>query len=173
MHVCFASGAKIIEIGCGSGRDASRALADGYDIIALDGSSSLLNEAVGLHPELAGRLVCSQLPAELQFSDNSFDGFFSVACLMHFALPDIRQILFEVARILKQHAAGLVSLPTARGDVDNTGLDEHGRIFNLMPQKDWIKLFNECGFLSEAGSEEADSLGWAGISWVTFILKKK
>lgn len=172
LHASVEAGAKIIEIGCGSGRDAARALAHGYDIVAIDGSAALLSEASRLHPELAGRLICVKLPAELKFSDNSFDGFFSVACFMHFTLPEIRLILAEVARVLKKGAPGLVSLPASRGDVNNDGIDEHGRIFNLMSSKDWINVFEECGFVADAGFEEADSLGRPNISWVTFLLKK-
>lgn len=173
LHAIIEPGAKIIEIGCGSGRDAARALAYGYDVIALDGSKNLLAEAARLHPELTKRLLHSKLPDKLAFANNSFAGFFSVACLMHFALPETMQILQEICRVVIPGGNGLVSLPTCRSDINTDGLDQHGRVFNVMPGNDWLKTFNECGFSAVAGPEEADSMGREGINWVTFFLTKK
>lgn len=166
-------GAKLLEIGCGSGRDASRAMAAGFDIVAVDGSQSLLVEAEKLHPELASRLHCRKLPDVLPFADQSFDGFFSIACLMHFGQAELAQIMHELARVIRSGGRGLVSVPTGRSDIDGNGLDQHGRVFNLMPATDWQKTFAEAGFISDVGAEEPDSLGRAGITWITLLLQRQ
>lgn len=165
-------GSKIIEIGCGSGRDAARSLADGYDIWALDGSKGLLAEIPKFHPELKDRLVFGILPCRLDFSDGYFDGFYSVACLMHLYEKDLPQALNELNRIIKKGGKGLVSIPTTRNDVDNNGIDEKGRVMSVMPVEVWERYFKEAGFQVAHGEEEADKLGRPGVFWLTFVLTK-
>jgi len=165
-------GARLLEIGCGSGRDAARAAADGFRVTAVDGAENLLKEAVRLHPELTDSLHHLLLPAKLPFADASFDGFFSVACLMHFNNAAIGQIISEAARVTVAGGSGLVSVPAGRSDIDAGGFDQHGRVFNVMPVDNWINLFRQHGFSAEPGPLEPDSLGRPGISWITFILKK-
>jgi len=165
-------GARLLEIGCGSGRDAARAVAAGFKMTAIDGAENLLKEAARLHPELTGHLHHLLLPAKLPFDDASFDGFFSVACLMHFRDDEIRKIFSEAARVTVAGGSGLVSVPAGRSDIDTDGLDQHGRIFNVMPADNWVRLFRQNGFSAKPGPVEPDSLGRPGISWITFILKK-
>lgn len=165
-------GAKVLEIGCGSGRDAARAFASGYDVEAIDGSGKLLEEAQRLHPELVNRLHKVLLPADLPFSDQEFAGFFSVACLMHFSKEQAKEILHEIHRVLSENGRGLVSLPARRGDIDSDGIDQHGRVFNVLPIEEWLAIFAECGFSGTPGNEEPDSHGREGISWVSFFLEK-
>ncbi len=173
LNKTFTAGSRLLEIGFGSGRDAARALTAGFDLAAIDGSQSLLAEAVRLHPELNSRLQHVRLPSRLPFDDRSFAGFFSVACLMHFTGDDLLKILGEISRVTKPSGKGLVSVPAGRSDVNSNGLDQHGRIFNVMPATSWQKLFSSCGFASEPGPVEPDSLGRDGITWVTFLLHKE
>jgi len=163
---------RILDVGCGSGRDAAVMSAAGFDVSGLDGSAKLLEEAARLHPELELRLFNCRLPSVLPFENQYFSGFYSIACLMHFKRREISSILQELHRVLQPAGCGFVSVPVCRADVGNNGLDEHGRVFTLMPIEEWRKLFAECGFDSEVGSENADSLGREGISWISFYLKK-
>lgn len=165
-------GTRILEIGCGSGRDAALAMAGGFDVVAIDGSAKLLAEAERLHSELKGRLFCQRLPGRLPFADGEFDGFYSVACFMHFVDSDIVDILKELWRVTASGARGIISVPSCRSDIDNDGVDEHGRVFNVMPVAGWRALFARSGFSAEAGTEEPDSLGRHGVSWVSFLLEK-
>ncbi|MFW6312348.1 MAG: class I SAM-dependent methyltransferase [Spirochaetota bacterium] len=56
---------RVLDLGCGSGRDAARLLSGGYDVVAADGSEAMLAEATALHPELAGRTARVVLPGPL------------------------------------------------------------------------------------------------------------
>lgn len=163
-------GGRVLDVGCGSGRDAAALTAAGLEVFGVDGSANLLEEAARLHPELAARLFNCCLPSALPFDDRYFAGFYSIACLMHFNRHEIALILSELKRVLRPDGLGFVSVPVCRADVDNNGLDEHGRVFTLLPVEEWQKLFAECGFVAEVGSENADSLGREGISWISFLL---
>lgn len=166
-------GSRIIEIGCGSGRDAARSLADGYDIYALDGSKGLLAQIPRFHPELKDRLLFGILPCKLDFAEGYFDGFYSVACLMHLYEKELPEALKELNRITKRGGKGLVSIPTTRNDVNDDGIDEKGRVMSVMPVELWIRYFEEAGFSVRHGEEESDKLNRPGVFWLTFILTKK
>ena len=166
-------GSRLLEIGCGSGRDAARALEDGYDVIALDGSKGLLAEIPKRHPELKDRLVFGIMPCKLDFPDEYFDGFYSVACLMHLYEKDLSPTLVELYRLTKKGGKGLVSIPSTRNDVNDDGVDDKGRTMNLMPIDVWTKYFEDAGFSVTHGEEEPDKLGRPGVFWLTFTLTKK
>lgn len=168
----FFAGARLLEIGCGSGRDAARVVAEGYQVEAIDGAENLLAEALRLHPELNGHLHQLRLPAPLPFADHQFDGFYSVACLMHFSAEEAAGILTELHRVLVPKGRGLVSVPARRADVSHEGVDEHGRVFNVLPPEIWVEFFQENGFRARHGNEEPDSVGRDGISWITYFLER-
>ncbi len=168
----FSPGAGLLEIGCGSGRDAAKAVSAGYRVEALDGCRNLLDEAAILHPELQSHLHFLRLPGLLPFKDHQFDGFYSVACLMHFADDEIAGILTELHRVLVPGGRGVVSVPARRDDVNHEGIDEHGRVFNVMPADLWVAMFRQNGFAARTGTEEPDGAGRDGISWISYFLEK-
>lgn len=168
----FRPAAKLIEVGCGSGRDASRLLRKGFDIYGIDGAEQLLQQAFKLHPELQTRLFHLRLPTDLPFADESFDGFISVACLMHFSNQQIIEILLNLKRVLKPWGTGFVSVPSCRSDVDQQGFDEHGRVFNVQSMENWINLFAAAGYTAKPGKEEADGSGREGINWQSYLLQR-
>jgi SAM-dependent methyltransferase len=168
----FSSGAHLLEIGCGSGRDAARAVSRGYLVEAIDGSENLIAEALRLHPELEGHLHLLKLPAILPFADGCFDGFYSVACLMHFSDEELNRILAELHRVLLPGGRGLVSVPARRDDVSHDGVDEHGRVFNVLPAEGWVAIFQKNGFKARHGQEEPDGAGRDGFSWISYFLER-
>ena len=52
----FSPKSYLLEIGCGSGRDAAFMYRNGYDVLAIDGSREMIVEAKRCHLELADRL---------------------------------------------------------------------------------------------------------------------
>jgi len=167
----FASGAKLLELGCGSGRDAAHLSLLGYQIKGIDGSAELIKNALENHPELDGKLGQLVLPAELPFADHEFDGFYSIACFMHFSQSDLNKILSEAVRVLKPEGRGLVSVPARRPDLSVDGIDQHGRVFNVLPAEQWLELFKSAGFKAKSGPEQPDGAGREGITWLNFLLE--
>ena len=53
---------KILDIGCGSGRDLANLNRSGFSISGADSSDNMISVAVGKYPELAGKIVLSGLP---------------------------------------------------------------------------------------------------------------
>ena len=76
----FPAKSRLLELGCGSGRDAGILLRSGLDIIATDGSPAMLEQAAALHPQLKDRLLQYELPGQSDFSACSFDGVLAHRC---------------------------------------------------------------------------------------------
>ena len=87
---CFPTGARLLDLGCGGGKDAGDLDRRGYRVVGLDRTSALLS---------AGRLRYPSLPLvradlrDLPFQTMSFDGLWAAASLIHVPKPDARRIL--------------------------------------------------------------------------------
>jgi SAM-dependent methyltransferase len=167
------AGARLLELGCGTGRDAAALLAMGYDIRAIDGSAAMLAEAARLHPPLAGRLVRHQMPQPLPFADASFDAVLAFASLMHLPEPSIAPVLREAARVLLPRGRLVFSVCTTRPGVAPDGIDADGRRFTLLPAGRWRELAIDAGFDPAGGSRETDRQGRDGIVWSGFSFLKR
>jgi SAM-dependent methyltransferase len=165
-------GCKLLEIGTGSGRDAARFLARGYDVAGIDGSKGMMREAVKLHPELDGRLFHHALPAPLPFGDASFQAVMSWAMIMHLSLSDISTVFEDIARILSVEGVFMYSVNSARGGLDKDKRDERGRRFTCLSRCEWEALHADAGFETIEAMETDDIGNRSGIRWVVFIAKK-
>ena len=96
----FKRKSTLLELGCGSGREASFLLGLGYDVWGTDASESMLGQALSCHPELKGRLSKLQLPSPIGAASESYDGVYSIAMLMHFQEVSITESLKEIYRVL-------------------------------------------------------------------------
>ena len=162
---------RLLEIGCGSGRDASFMYKNGFDIIAIDGSENMIKEAKKIHPEISNFLHIKVLPHELNF-ETKFDGIYSIATLMHLSFEDIKLTLSKIYHLLKPDGKFLMSVSLFRDDINKSGFDDKGRFFLVLPQNRWIRLCEEVGFKIENMKTNKDGLNRIGIEWLTLITSK-
>jgi SAM-dependent methyltransferase len=169
----FPSKSHIMEIGCGSGRDASFMYRNGYDVLALDGSVKMIAEAERCHPELTGQLEVIKIPDALHFEPSSFDGVYSIATLMHLDKDSIARTIEKIAMILKPGGKFLFSVSLQRDDVDGQGKDEKGRYFTSMSELEWVKSCEVFDLKFEHSEITGDGLDRSGIVWLTCVVSKK
>ena len=163
----FRNAHPLLELGSGSGRDAVFLLRHNIDVVATDGSPSMIQKALELHPELAGRYHHLVLPSMFPFDTNSFLGVFSIALLMHFSESELEQILREIQRILVPKGLFLFSIPLI-SPKKAASIWPHRRVF-CRSEKDWEKLASTLGFQKLQAWLEEDSLGrplkWLSLLW--------
>jgi cyclopropane fatty-acyl-phospholipid synthase-like methyltransferase len=147
----FPSGAKLLEIGCGTGRDAAYLLSNGFDVVATDGVQEMLESAVSHHPELLGRLHKIYLPDDLSDMHGPFDGVYSIATLMHLSRPAILDVFSNIRNLVTTEGRFFFSVPLKRDDVQT---DEFDRKSSFEIIKTTI-----------AG----DGLGRNGITWLNCL----
>ena len=74
IPVAFIKGMKILDIGCGSGRDMINLIQDGYDAYGIDASPEMVRHALEHHPELKGKIMVGALPDPGKPFGGEFDG---------------------------------------------------------------------------------------------------
>lgn len=123
FHKLLPSG-KILEIGSGSGKDASALLRLGYDYVGTDASKGLLEIAKKRNPVAVFRNVAVQ---DLDFEENEFDGFWTAATLLHIPKDEIDDVLKNIARVVRIDGVGFISVKAGAGEREDT---ETGRWFS-------------------------------------------
>lgn len=89
-------GARILDFGCGSGRDTKAFLDEGYSVEAVDGSAQLCRIA----SEYAGIPVKQMLFQELE-ARNLYDGVWACSSILHLPRPELSDVLQRIAEALK------------------------------------------------------------------------
>lgn len=163
---------KLLEIGCGSGRDASFMTKHNFDVTAIDGSKNMIDEAKKIHPELSEKLFHKTLPNDLEFNQ-MFDGIYSIATLMHLSKIDLKKTISKIHSLLNQNGKFLMSVSLFRDDIDQNGFDDKGRFFLVLYFEEWINILENVGFKILDTKTNGDGLGRGGIEWLTIIAKKK
>lgn len=74
FSTAFAPGGRVLDIGCGSGRDLSELGRQGFQPFGLDGTPDFVQLAQEIHPELKGRVVQGLLPDFQVPFGGEFDG---------------------------------------------------------------------------------------------------
>ena len=114
-------GARILELGCGGGRDAAAMLAAGFEVDATDGSPALAAEA----ERRLGRSVRVMRFDELAAVEE-YDAVWAAACLLHVPRAGLSGVLARVRRALRPGGLHHASYKAAGAE----GRDRFGRLFN-------------------------------------------
>lgn len=170
--LAFAAGARILDIGSGSGRDLAALVQENYAAYGVEPSAALRAEAEQAYPQLTGRLHAGALPDLQAFSDASFDGLLCSAVLMQLPREALFDAVYGLRRILKPNGRLLVSVPRRRDDVGADGRDAHGRYFNGIVPEELVLLFERTGFQRIGQWDEADSIG-RGHVWAVLLFERR
>ena len=90
--------ARLLDLGCGGGQDASNLRQRGYRVVGLDRTHALL--AAGRRREPFLPLVLADL-RHLPFQAMSFDGLWAAASLMHLPKPVARRVLTDLCSLVR------------------------------------------------------------------------
>jgi len=168
----FPKNSNLLEIGCGSGRDANFMIENNYQLMAIDASKEMILEAKKIHPLLENSLHVITIPDELKFNNNSFDGVYSIATLMHLEEKNIKTTIKKIYTILKDKGIFLFSVSIQRDDIDENYKDSKGRHFTTISQDRWLEICNNIGFKTIKTVVTNDGLDRNGIVWLTCIMEK-
>jgi cyclopropane fatty-acyl-phospholipid synthase-like methyltransferase len=167
----FGKNSKLLEIGCGSGRDATLMVKNNFDVTAVDGSKNMIKVAKKFHPELSEKLFHKILPNELDF-DKKFDGIYSIATLMHLSKKDLEKTISKIYNLLNQNGKFLMSVSLFRDDINEDGFDNKERFFLVLSFDKWINILESIGLKILDTKTNSDGLGRSGIEWLTLVAQK-
>jgi len=140
-------GMRILELGCGGGRDSARMIERGFDLDATDGTPAMVRKANERFRVDARAMRFD----ELDVSD-AYDAVWAHACLIHVARADFPAILGAIQRALKPGGWHYANYKLGSGE----GRDLLGRFHNF-PDETWLaERYRDSGFVVE------DSENYAG-----------
>jgi SAM-dependent methyltransferase len=128
---------KILDLGCGPGRDLKYFKSLGHEVIGLEGSPRLCEMA----RVYAGCEVWRQDFLRMRLPDEAFDGIFANASLFHVPSQELERVLRELAHSLKPRGVLFSSNPRGSGE----GWSGDARYANYM------ELASYQGYLQRAG----------------------
>ena len=156
------SGNIIVDAGCGSGRDSKFFTEHGFRVIAYDASEELSKRAM----QLTGLDVRCATFQNDGCSDNSADGIWACASLLHLNKNELRSVLQHFYNVLKTD--GVLYASFKYGDYSFES--EDGRFFKQINESD-LQLFKSVGFAILDTWDSQDKTG-RNIKWINVLCKK-
>lgn len=150
--------ARILDLGCGAGRDAAHFAEQGYLAIGADLSFGMLREAVI-------RSSCPYLQADmtaLPFPSTSFEAVWANASLLHLPRELVPGVLADIHKLLNPE--GLLYLSLKIGEGEQWEQREGQRLFVFFQPEEVFSLLSAAGFtLLQHWTEPAKSFEWLNI----------
>jgi SAM-dependent methyltransferase len=157
-------GGRVLDLGCGSGRDSLAFKQHGKAVVALDASSKMCEMA----STLIGQDVLQMRFDEIAFEDE-FDGIWACASLLHVQSDELPDILGKVRKALKKQGILYISFKYGEGTVKRGE-----RSFSDHTEVSVRKLLDDAGFdVLECGVTSDIRPGRADEKWVNAIAKAR
>jgi len=164
---------KVIDIACGTGRDTPFFLKEKMDYLGIDASLAMLGFAKKANSEARYHLMNFYT---LNLPQNSFDGFWAAAALLHVPKPRLPDVLWQIDGAVKRGAIGFISVKERTGMV-NEGIENEPqfgssrRYFSYYEQEEFERVLMPLGFniLKSYKKPEADP---KRPHWLCFFVRK-
>ena len=157
---------KILDLGCGSGRDSMNFMKLGYEVTAVDGSKELAKKASAL----LGKEVIASTFEELELKEK-FHGIWACASLLHIKREDLKTVLNNLYNNLEDNGVFYMSFKYGEKEY----VDDKNRYFNCFTDESIIGFINEntkFNILDLYITE--DKLGRVNeVKWLNLICNKK
>ena len=159
-------GGKILDLGCGSGRDSMNFMKLGYEVTAVDGAKELAKKA----SVLLGKEVIVSTFEELELKEK-FHGIWACASLLHIKREDLKTVLNNLYNNLEDNGVFYMSFKYGEKEY----VDDKNRYFNCFTDESIISFINENTKYNILGLYiTEDELGRVNeVKWVNLICNKK
>ena len=155
---------RILDAGCGSGRDSVEFMRRGYDVMAIDASPAMIQCARSQGVD--ARLLTFQ---RMRFTQE-FDGIWACASLLHVPQAEIPAVLRRLAKALRRTGVLYASLKSGHGEK----IAEDGRFFSYFSLAEFSNLLaagNLFRVIRAWESNDTDSSGTVR-TWLNFLARK-
>ena len=132
------SGGRILDLGCGSGRDSKYFLSQGYRVVAVDGSERLCELA---SQYIGQQVICSTF--QDYEPEGIFDGIWACSSLLHLEANDIVKVIRKLSDSLIE--SGYIYLSFKYGTFCG---ERNGRFFTDMNENTFLNMSQDFSRLS-------------------------
>jgi SAM-dependent methyltransferase len=162
----FSPESRILDLGCGSGRDMRFFGQRGYLAIGLDFSAPLAASARRFSEQ---EVVVGSF-RRLPFKNNSFDGIWSIASLLHIPRTIISDVLIEIHRVLRPGGIFISSIKLGSGQHQ----DQDGKLFVYYSVDAWSEIVEGAGFktvvlVEDTEEREKDNQVIVKVPWLVCV----
>ena len=157
-------GGRIIDLGCGSGRDSKAFIGMGFDVVSIDGSSEICNLAKAY---IGRNVICSTF--QNFETQGSYDGIWACASLLHLPIDELKNVLKKFTKSLND--GGVFYLSFKYGTFSG---ERNGRHFTDMNEDSFLDLIGdipELKIIKQNISQDVRK-GRDSEKWLNVFLKK-
>ena len=155
---------RILDLGCGSGRDSKYFLDNNYGVVPVDLSDELIKRA----QDYTGIKVLKKDMLELDF-ESDFDGIWACASILHIPRKDIKIVFDNCSRALKKN--GVMYLSFKYGDHE---IEKNGRFFNYYDVESFSQLISSTNFdILETWITTDVRQGREDEQWLNAVIRKR
>lgn len=129
----LSAGGRVLDLGCGSGRDSLAFLKAGFDVDAIDGSKQMVEAA----KSLTGLDVVQALFDEYE-PDGLYDGIWACSSLLHVPSDELPSLIEKYSKALKP--SGIFYLSFKLGDYEGM---RNGRWFTDLTEESFRELIDK------------------------------
>lgn len=156
-------GARILDAGCGSGRDAKAFREMGYAVEAFDASAELV-ELARQHTGLPVKQMRFEEVTEVE----RYDGIWCCASLLHVPLAELPGVMAQLAKALKPGGVWYLSFKYGCGE-----REKDGRRFTDMDEAGFAEVLSELSGIEVMKCWQThDQRPERDDSWINLVLSK-
>jgi SAM-dependent methyltransferase len=168
----FNESSRVLDIGCGSGRNMRSVQKLGVRVDGVDPCAMFVNHTVKKNTQFNSEIKIDALPELSSIGDQAYDGVLCSAVLMHLPEEELFDSVFSIRRILKEKGRALISIPHPDATIDpETQRDGKGRLFNGISPGQLELLFERVGFRLLHRSTSDDGLKRTHRKWENLLFE--
>jgi SAM-dependent methyltransferase len=161
---------RILDVGCGTGRDMARLMAAGYDAVGVDSSAEMV-EAGRLKYTVPDRaLRVDSLPDLSSLGNEQFDAVLCAAVLQHIVDSDLPAAIRRLRSLITPGGCLVLSVPVAY-PLAGPAVDHQGRLFHLRAPEQYVSFLEGLGLALITSYDEEDGLGRPERLWRVLVFR--
>ena len=162
---------RILDVGCGAGRDSILFTRGGFNYVGIDLSDSMLESAREVNPlaQFSKMDIYS-----LDFPKGWFDGFWAAASILHTPKSRVDLMLTEIVRVIRPGGVGFVAVKEGKGEgMVYQDRWKVNRFFALYQQEELKEVLEKAGMDVLWASKKRYVEGPAKTTWLCYFLTVK
>lgn len=143
LFISYLQGNKILDIGCGPGRDARYLAEKNLEVVGIDLTTNLIKIASKNAPR--AKFIIMDM-RRLNFPERYFDGVWVWASFLHIPRKESKKTLIKFNRVLKERGILAISVKKGKGEGFIKKDEADNRFYSFYEEKEFIELLESCGF---------------------------